>query len=188
MLRWFRRFDDDADRVVAELEAVDAQEPKPALLQVFAATNGPWVITGNSQGVQSGDQDVFVLARGEVSRKKGKAVPGFVLASMASDDAETQLLSGPTASPPPDSRLGLAAALTDVERGAGPLAARVIVNRLWHHHFGRGIVATPNDLGTQGDKATHPELLEWLASRLVEQKWSLKSIHRLIVTSATYRQ
>ncbi len=188
VLRWFRRFDDDADRVVAELEAVDAQEPKPALLQVFAATNGPWVITSNSQGVQSGDQDVFVLARGEVSRKKGKAVPGFVLASMASDDAETQLLSGPTASPPPDSRLGLAAALTDVERGAGPLAARVIVNRLWHHHFGRGIVATPNDLGTQGDKATHPELLEWLASRLVEQKWSLKSIHRLIVTSATYRQ
>jgi len=64
----------------------------------------------------------------------------------------------------------------------------VIVNRLWHHHFGRGIVATPNDLGTQGDSPTHPELLEWLANRLVENRWSLKSIHRLIVTSAAYRQ
>ena len=64
----------------------------------------------------------------------------------------------------------------------------MIVNRLWHHHFGRGIVATPNDLGTQGDPASHPELLEWLANRLVENRWSLKSIHRLIVTSAVYRQ
>jgi hypothetical protein len=64
----------------------------------------------------------------------------------------------------------------------------VIVNRLWHHHFGRGIVATPNDLGTQGDPASHPELLEWLANRIVENHWSLKSIHRLIVTSAAYRQ
>jgi hypothetical protein len=75
-----------------------------------------------------------------------------------------------------------------VNRGAGPLSARVIVNRLWHHHFGRGIVATPNDLGTQGDKPSHPELLEWLANRLVDEHWSLKAIHRLIVTSATYRQ
>jgi hypothetical protein len=64
----------------------------------------------------------------------------------------------------------------------------VIVNRLWHHHFGRGIVGTPNDLGTQGDAPTHPELLEWLANRLVEDGWRLKSIHRLIVTSAAYRQ
>jgi hypothetical protein len=66
--------------------------------------------------------------------------------------------------------------------------ARVIVNRLWHHHFGRGIVSTPNDLGTQGDKPSHPELLEWLASRLVREGWSLKKLHRLIVTSAAYRQ
>ncbi len=66
--------------------------------------------------------------------------------------------------------------------------ARVIVNRLWHHHFGRGIVSTPNDLGTQGDKPSHPELLEWLAGRLVREGWSLKKLHRLIVTSAAYVQ
>jgi len=68
------------------------------------------------------------------------------------------------------------------------LTARVIVNRLWQHHFGRGLVGTPNDFGTRGEKPTHPELLDWLATELVEKKWSLKHIHRLMVTSATYRQ
>jgi hypothetical protein len=188
LMPWLTRFDADAVKVSADLAAIDAKEPKPNLFKVYAATNGPWVITGNSQKVQSGSQDVFVLARGEVNRKKGKAAPGFVLAAVATDDAEQSLLSGPTSQPPPDSRLGLASFLTDVPHGAGPLAARVIVNRLWHHHFGRGIVATPNDLGTQGDPATHPELLEWLANRIVENRWSLKSIHRLIVMSAAYRQ
>jgi hypothetical protein len=189
LLPWMGRFDAAAARVQADLAAIDAKKPKPDLLKVYAVTNGPWVITGNSQAVQSGSQDVFVLARGEVGRKKGKAAPGFVLATIADDDVEKNLLSATDANaPPPDSRLGLANFLTDVDRGAGPLAARVIVNRLWHHHFGRGIVATPNDLGTQGDPATHPELLEWLANRIVEDRWSLKSIHRLIVTSATYRQ
>lgn len=188
VMRWLARFDAVAAKAAADLAAIDAKEPKPTLLKVYAATNGGWVITGNSQAVRSGSQDVFVLARGEVGRKKGKAAPGFVLATIAADDAEQKLLSGPDATPLPDSRLGLAAFLTDVSQGSGPLAARVIVNRLWHHHFGRGIVATPNDLGTQGDPATHPELLEWLANRLVENRWSLKSIHRLIVTTATYRQ
>jgi len=188
LLRWFSRLDTEAAAVFAPLAAVDAREPRPNLLKVYSATNGPWVITGNSQGVKSGSEDVFVLARGEVGRKKGKAEAGLVLATIAADEAERDLLAGPNAAAPPDSRVGLARGLTDVPRGAGPLAARVIVNRLWHHHFGRGIVGTPNDLGTQGDAPTHPELLEWLANRLVESGWSLKTLHRLIVTSATYRQ
>ena len=188
LLPWLGRVDAAAARVLADLAAIEEKKPQPDLLKVYAATNGPWVITGNSQAVQSGSQDVFVLARGEVGRKKGKAAPGFVLATMATDDAEQKLFSAADAKPVPDSRLGLANFLTDVTQGSGPLAARVIVNRLWHHHFDRGIVATPNDLGTQGDPATHPELLEWLANRLLENRWNLKSIHRLIVTSATYRQ
>jgi hypothetical protein len=69
-----------------------------------------------------------------------------------------------------------------------PLTARVIVNRLWQHHFGRGIVASPADFGVTGDRPTHPELLNWLASELTAKDWSLKHVHRLIVTSATYRQ
>jgi hypothetical protein len=69
-----------------------------------------------------------------------------------------------------------------------PLPARVMVNRLWHHHFGRGIVATPSDFGSMGERPTHPQLLDWLASEFVRQSWSMKSMHRLIVTSNTYQQ
>jgi hypothetical protein len=69
-----------------------------------------------------------------------------------------------------------------------PLTARVMVNRLWHWHFGRGIVATPSDFGTLSGGPSHPELLDWLATRFVQEKWSIKAMHRLIVTSQTYRQ
>jgi hypothetical protein len=69
-----------------------------------------------------------------------------------------------------------------------PLTARVMVNRLWHWHFGRGIVATPSDFGQLSGGPSHPELLDWLALQFITDKWSLKAIHRLIVTSATYRQ
>jgi hypothetical protein len=69
-----------------------------------------------------------------------------------------------------------------------PLTARVIVNRLWHHHFGQGIVTTPSDFGIGGDAPSHPELLDFLARQLIDNQWSLKHIHKLIVTSRTYRQ
>jgi hypothetical protein len=73
-------------------------------------------------------------------------------------------------------------------RAEHPLTARVMVNRIWQGHFGRGIVGTPNDFGVQGQPPTHPELLDWLASEFVRQRWSVKAIHRLIVTSVAYRQ
>ena len=69
-----------------------------------------------------------------------------------------------------------------------PLAARVIVNRVWQFHFGRGLVGTASDFGNLGERPTHPELLDWLARRFVQDGWSLKRLHRLIVTSATYQQ
>ena len=69
-----------------------------------------------------------------------------------------------------------------------PLIARVMMNRLWQHHFGRGIVETPSDFGRNGARPTHPELLDWLAVRFLEEKWSLKALHRLMLTSSTYRQ
>ena len=68
------------------------------------------------------------------------------------------------------------------------LTTRVIVNRLWQYHFGHGLSRSPSDFGAMGDEPTHPELLDWLATELVRQNWRLKNIHRLIVTSATYRQ
>ena len=78
--------------------------------------------------------------------------------------------------------------ITDEEHGAGHLLARVVVNRLWHHHFGRGIVATPNDFGLQGTRPTHPGLLDYLANKLIAGGWRLKPIHREILLSATWLQ
>ena len=69
-----------------------------------------------------------------------------------------------------------------------PLTARVMVNRIWQHHFGRGIVDTPSDFGRNGSRPTHPELLDWLATAFVENNWSIKAMHRLILASSTYRQ
>jgi hypothetical protein len=100
----------------------------------------------------------------------------------------------PAVLPPPDApegkegkldRLGFARWLVDRRN---PLTPRVTVNRLWQAYFGQGIVATENDFGTQGSPPTHPELLDWLASELVDRGWSLKTMHRMITTSATYRQ
>ncbi|MGB7160030.1 MAG: PSD1 and planctomycete cytochrome C domain-containing protein [Tepidisphaeraceae bacterium] len=82
-------------------------------------------------------------------------------------------------------RLDLAKWITDPEN---PVTARVIVNRIWQQYFGRGLVETENDFGTQGTPPTNPELLDYLATELIAGKWSLKHIHRLVVTSATYRQ
>ena len=75
-----------------------------------------------------------------------------------------------------------------LDHGAGGLLARVVVNRLWQHHFGEGLVRTPDDFGTTGDPPDHPELLDWLAGELIRGGWRLKPIHRLIVTSTAYRQ
>jgi hypothetical protein len=82
-------------------------------------------------------------------------------------------------------RLGLAKWLVSPEN---PLTARVTVNRIWEQYFGRGLVETSEDFGSQSAAATHPELLDWLATQFIDQGWSMKALHRLIVTSATYRQ
>jgi hypothetical protein len=82
-------------------------------------------------------------------------------------------------------RLQLARAIANRDN---PLTARVWVNRVWLHHFGKGIVRTPSDFGTRCDPPTHPELLDWLALRFMNDGWSLKKLHRLILLSATYQQ
>ena len=95
------------------------------------------------------------------------------------------------AEPPPEGartsqrRLQLAEWMTDPQN---PLAARVFVNRLWQHHFGEGLVRSPDNFGFNGDPPSHPELLDWLAAEFVDGGWNLKRMHRLMVTSATYRQ
>jgi hypothetical protein len=112
----------------------------------------------------------------------GEVVAAGALAAVAAPGTSFGL---PTDAPESRRRIALAAWVSSARN---PLFARVIVNRLWQAHFGAGLVETPSDLGWNGGKPSHPELLDWLASELVARDWSLKAIHRLIVTSAAYRQ
>ncbi|MCE9530311.1 MAG: PSD1 and planctomycete cytochrome C domain-containing protein [Planctomycetes bacterium] len=174
----YRVLDAEANRIYQAAEDHAKKEPKQNFLNVFAATSG-----------RGGD--VHYLIRGETDRKNGVAKPGFVQVLMTGVEQEKQWLAyQPTATKkdPVDPRIGLADWTTDSKNGAGHLVARVIVNRLWQHHFGKGIVRTPNDFGTQGDPPTHPELLDFLASELIRNGWKLKPIHRLMMTSAVYMQ
>jgi hypothetical protein len=108
--------------------------------------------------------------------------PGIVLVSQPSG-------SFPAKVEPHGDKTGRRAALAHwLAAPTNPLTARVVVNRLWQHHLGRGIVATPSDFGVRGEPPSHPELLDWLASELIASGWRLKPLHRLIVTSAAYRQ
>ena len=119
-----------------------------------------------------------VLAGGAYDKPRAEVEPGFLTVI---DPAPPKIV------PTPDGRSsGRRTALAKWLTGPrNPLVARVMANRIWHYHFGRGIVATPSDFGVKGEAPTHPELLDWLASTFVERGWSLKQMHRLIVLSST---
>ncbi len=121
-----------------------------------------------------------VFAGGDFTRPAKEVPPGFPSILDPNPAIVNESLADTTGR-----RLALAAWITSRDN---PLTARVVVNRLWQGHFGAGLVATPNDLGYSGARPTHPELLDWLAVEFMDRGWSLKVIHRLLVTSATYRQ
>jgi len=127
----------------------------------------------------------FVLRRGDYKNRGPRVAPrppGVILAAQPAG-------SFPSSTEPLGHKTGRRAALARwLGAPKNPLTARVMANRLWQHHFGRGIVATPSDFGVRGEPPSHPELLDWLASELVAGGWRLKPLHRLMVTSAAYRQ
>ncbi len=132
--------------------------------------------------------ETYVLARGDVEQKQEVAQPGFLRVLRGGDEVSRWHREPPEDAAGQFHRATLAAWMTDPKQGAGHLAARVIVNRLWQHYYGTGLVATPNDFGFQGTRPSHPELLDWLAAELIAGGWRLKPIHKLLVTSAGYRQ
>ena len=122
--------------------------------------------------------ETFVLLRGNPASHGPKVEPGFPTVLGAADPKVAAKLHS----------TGRRTALADwITSPQNPLTARVIANRVWQQHFGRGIVRSPNNFGTQGDRPTHPELLDWLATELVEHGWDLQHLHRLILASNTYR-
>jgi hypothetical protein len=134
--------------------------------------------------------ETHLLKRGDVHQKQEVVNAGFlqVLAPAGVELSHWQVTppEGPTRTS--FRRAALAHWMTDPKQGAGSLAARVMVNRLWQHHFGRGLVSTPNDFGVSGERPSHPELLDWLASDLIEHGWTIKRLHKLIMLSQTYMQ
>jgi hypothetical protein len=161
--------------MLTRLDAEIAALPKPEM--VYAAASD--FDTLGSFKPPKGPRPVFMLKRGEVSKPGEAATP-----------AALTMVKGPSptikdAASEAQRRAALALWLTGPDNG---LVWRSIVNRVWHYHFGRGIVNTPNDFGRMGAAPTHPELLDWLAVWFRDRGGSLKDLHRLIVTSRTYQQ
>lgn len=121
--------------------------------------------------------DVALHVRGEPA-EPGPVIPRNAPAILGGERQPLEIPAGQSG------RLQLALRLVDPQH---PLAARVFVNRVWQHHFGRGLVATPSNFGRRGEPPTHPELLDWLTARFMADGWSLKSLHRLILSSRAYR-
>ncbi|MDX1984711.1 MAG: DUF1549 and DUF1553 domain-containing protein [Bryobacteraceae bacterium] len=161
-----RASEEEKGKILTKLEELDEKMPDP-LTAMYAVKNDPKAMTG-----------IHLLGRGDY-RNKGARVgmrpPGVLLPEAAPEmPLETE-----------KPRLKLAEWIVDP---ANPLTARVMVNRIWQYHFGRGIVSTPNDFGRMGTMPSHPALLDWLANRYVEGGWVMKPMHRMILMSNAYRQ
>ncbi|MGE0760270.1 MAG: PSD1 and planctomycete cytochrome C domain-containing protein [Pirellulaceae bacterium] len=126
----------------------------------------------------------YLFHRGDPKQPKQAIAPGG-LTVLSPDGVPFAIPDKDPARPTSGRRLAFARWLTS---GDHPLVARVLANRVWMHHFGRGLVDTPSDFGAMGARPAHPELLDWLASELVTHGWSLKRLHKLIMTSTVYRQ
>jgi cytochrome c553 len=164
---------DELKKMTEEATAVRAQKPKEEFLHAFAEP--ALAATALPQ--------THLFFRGDIEQPKEVVKPGdlTVLASYRPIEIPEKDPAKPTSG----RRLAFANSLTD---GKHPLLARVIVNQVWLRHFGKGLVNSPNDFGQLGEKPSHPELLDWLATEFMQKGWSLKHLHRLIMTSRTYQQ
>ncbi len=124
-----------------------------------------------------------ILLRGSLATPGPEVKPGF-LASLVGGEEKPADVTPPTTGNTSGRRAALANWLGSRDN---PMTARVMVNRIWQHHFGKGIVASPSDFGRNGDRPSHPELLDWLAIQFMDQGWSLKKMHRLMLLSNTYQ-
>ncbi len=128
---------------------------------------------------------INILVGGALESPGEAVTPGLLSVVYNSDDSKNPTDWNTVPQTDEGRRLKLAKWIASAEN---PLTARVMVNRIWQYHFGKGIVATPNNFGKMGKRPTHPELLDWLANYFVEHQWSMKEMHRLIMKSAVYQQ
>lgn len=192
VVKWFQIQDAGYRERVAAVEHAKQAGAGEMLVTALVTSEGLPILShhANGRGFPHFYPDTYQLRRGDVSQKIDKVEAGFLQVLTSTGTNLQRWRKPPTAIEPRLSyrRSALARWITDTEHGAGHLAARVMANRLWQHHFGRGLVATPNDFGAAGERPTHPELLDSLASELIEGGWRLKRLHKLIMTSSAYMQ
>ena len=188
--RYYRKQDSEWVALSGKVEQHLKTEPQPALTKVMICSEGPEIkpVRHHSQGKDFFDV-TYYLTRGDTDQKGNVAEQGFLQVLMRNPKREQKWIEEPPQIATTSyRRTSLANWMTDTNQGAGALLARVLVNRLWQHHMGAGIVSTPNDFGLQGERPTHPELLDFLANQLIKHQWHLKPLHKEIMLSATYRQ
>ncbi len=175
--------DEELDALITD----DQQEALSSLKQKVTTWDGYRRKLQQIQALWDGDgmPTIRLLQRGSVESPGPKVTPGFITVLCASDKDCGAKPSANRAGATQGYRLALGEWLTDRDH---PLTARVIVNRIWQHHFGTGIVATPDNFGSTGSPPSHPALLDWLAVDFVQQGWKAKRLHKMIMTSAVYRQ
>ena len=191
LLKIYRTQDAEWTKLDAKVQQHLAAKPQPKMEKVQVTSEGfkPTKHHADGRGFPHFYKQTYFLKRGDPNQKQGEATQGFLQVLMRGGKNEKSWqVAPPEGGRTSYRRRSLANWMTDTQNGAGHLLARVIVNRLWQHHLGRGIVNTPNDFGLQGELPTHPQLLDWLASELIEGGWRLKPLHKQIVMSATYRQ
>jgi len=188
LLKWYAPMDAGWTAASSKLAEHDTTEPKLHKETIQATSEGRKPMRHHTADNTIPDfyKATYLLKRGDADQKDGEVQPGFlqVLSRTTPVSWQTAKPAGATTS---YRRVHLAKWLLDVERGAGSLAARVMVNRVWHYHFGRGLVGTLNDFGFQADTPTHPELLDWLARDFVQYGWDIKRLHKQILQSRTYQ-
>jgi cytochrome c553 len=188
ILKWYAPFDSDWKALSFKLSEHDKQKPALIKTTIQATTEGRKPMRHHTADNTIPDfyPKTFLLKRGDADQKDGEVQPGFLQVLSRKEEAGW-ITAKPEQASTSYRRVHMANWIMDTQAGAGSLAARVMVNRLWHHHFGRGIVSTLNDFGFQSDPPTHPELLDWLANDFVQNKWGLKRLHKLMVMSRTYQ-
>ena len=192
-LAWYKSVDPQWSQLNSKLTKLQADGPAFRRTNVLVTTEGEPHVPhhADGRGYPHFYPETHLLRRGDVDQKVSVVSPGFPKVFLKDPNAPAELSwtdSTKSNSKSSYRRAALANWLTDTTDGTGALVARVIVNRLWQHHFGRGLVATPNDFGSTGQKPTHPELLDWMAQELIDQGWKLKALHRQLMTSETYMQ
>ena len=192
LLKLFRQSDPHWNQLNEAVNKSLTSKPQALNTKVQVTSEGfsPTKHHADGRGFPHFYPQTHFLSRGDPKQKKGIADPNYLQVLMRNGKSgdnwkEERPVDWTRTS---YRRRSLANWITDSENGAGHLLARVAVNRLWHHHFGQGIVATPNDFGLQGALPTHPKLLDFLAQRLITSGWNIKAIHREILLSATWLQ